>query len=44
MPLVVTLSLLLVLVAPAPADSCDCGGLKPLSKAVRTESPFIFER
>ena len=27
----------------APADSCDCVTPKPLSNAVRTESPFIFE-
>jgi hypothetical protein len=41
--LVVAISLLLLLLAPAPADACDCVQPKPLSTAVRTESPFIFE-
>ena len=34
---------LLLILPSAPADSCDCVTPKPLSNAVRTESPFIFE-
>jgi hypothetical protein len=41
--LVAAVSLLLLLLGSAPADSCDCGGLRPPSKAVRTEAPFVFE-
>ena len=41
--LVLTGSLLLLILPSAPADSCDCMRPKPLSNAVRTESPFIFE-
>ena len=41
--LVLTGTLLLQILPSAPADSCDCVGPKPLSNAVRTESPFIFE-
>jgi hypothetical protein len=40
---VVSLSLLLLLLASAPAESCECSALKPLSNAIRTEAPFIFE-
>ena len=41
--LVLTGGLLLLLLPSVPADSCDCVTQKPLSNAVRTESPFIFE-
>ena len=41
--LVLTGSLLLLILPSAPAESCDCMTPKPLSNAVRTESPFIFE-
>ena len=41
--LVLTGSLLLLILPSAPADSCDCVSPKPLSNAVRTEAPFIFE-
>ena len=33
---------LLLLLASAPADACDCS-MKPLSNAIRTDYPFIFE-
>ena len=34
---------LLLLLAPAPAAACDCSPSKPLSDAIRTDYPFIFE-
>jgi hypothetical protein len=41
--LILTGSLLLLILRSAPADSCDCVTPKPLSNALRSESPFIFE-
>jgi hypothetical protein len=41
--LTLTGCLLLLILPSAPADSCDCAMPKPLSDAVRSEAPFIFE-
>jgi hypothetical protein len=41
--LVGTLSLMPLLLGSARAGACDCMRLQPLSPAVRTEAPFIFE-
>jgi hypothetical protein len=39
----VMVTLLLLLLTSARADACDCSPSKPLSSAVRTDYPFVFE-
>jgi len=40
---VAAVSALFVVLAAAPVDTCECGTPPPLSRAARTETPFVFE-
>jgi len=41
--LVVSVLVLAVLEGASRAEACDCPALKPISPAIRTEAPIIFE-